>query len=162
MSRRDARSADLTARRAPRPVALSGPALFDTAVWTWVRDRRFPELAEWFNEHAREGNVLVCAMVVLELVRLSPNGVRAAEVADRLAAFPSVEMPGELWMRARETQMRLAAAGDHRRVPPADLLIAAAAEAAGVTVVHHDGDYERISAVTELEQSWFVPRGSLA
>jgi hypothetical protein len=28
---------------------LDRPALFDTGVWTWVRDRRFPELATWFN-----------------------------------------------------------------------------------------------------------------
>ncbi len=33
----------------PQPARLERPALVDTAVWTWVRDRRFPGLAEWFN-----------------------------------------------------------------------------------------------------------------
>ena len=55
----------------------------------------------------------------------------------------------------------LAAAGDHRRVPPPDLLIAGAAELANVPLVHYDRDYERIAAVTAQAHSWFVPDGAL-
>lgn len=138
------------------------PALYDTGVWTWVRDRRFPHLAEWFNGQVAEGRVLVCELVVIELVRLAPNGRRAHEVSERLAEFESVPMPSGLWSRAQETQLALAAAGDHRRVPPADLLLAAAAEEAGVPFLHYDRDYERIAAVTDLEHYWFVPDGTLA
>jgi predicted nucleic acid-binding protein len=47
-------------------------------------------------------------------------------------------MPGELWPRARRTQLELATNGDHRRVPPADLLLASAAEEAGVVLIHYD------------------------
>ena len=47
-------------------------------------------------------------------------------------------------------------------MPPADLLIAAAAEAAGVPLLHYDRDYERIGRVTDLDQRWFVADGSLA
>lgn len=64
--------------------------------------------------------------------------------------------------RAQEAQLLLAREGDHRRVPPADLLLAAAAEDAGVPLVHYDRDYERIAAVAELEHRWFVEDGSLA
>ena len=138
------------------------PALYDTGVWTWVRDRRFPNLAEWFNGQVAEGRVLVCELVVIELVRLAPNERRAREVAERLAGFESIPMPSGLWRRAQEMQLALAGSGDHRRVPPADLLLAAAAEEANVPLVHYDRDYERIAAVTGLEQHWFVPDGSLA
>jgi predicted nucleic acid-binding protein len=131
-------------------------------VWTWVRDRRFPHLASWFNGQVAAGRVLVCELVILELVRLTPNEQRAREVAQRLSAFASVPMPQPLWRRAGELQLLLAATGDHRRVPPPDLLLAAAAEAAGVRLVHYDRDYERIAAVSRLEQSRFVPDGSLA
>jgi predicted nucleic acid-binding protein len=131
-------------------------------VWTWVRDRRFPHLASWFNGQVAAGRVLVCELVILELVRLTPNEQRAREVAQRLSAFASVPMPQPLWRRAGELQLLLAATGDHRRVPPPDLLLAAAAEAAGVRLVHYDRDYERIAAVSRLEQSWLVPDGSLA
>ena len=138
------------------------PALYDTGVWTWARDRRFPNLAEWFNGQVAEGRVLVCELVVIELVRLAPNERRAREVAERLAGFGSVTMSPGLWSRAQEMQLALAGSGDHRRVPPADLLLAAAAEEADVPLVHYDRDYERIAAVTDLEHYWFVPDGSLA
>lgn len=144
--------------RLPR---LDRPALFDTGVWTWVRDRRFPRLAEWFNAAVEAGLVLVCDLVVLELTRLAPNERRAKEVAGRLVAFETVPMPAGLWRRARETQLALAVHGDHRRVPPADLLLAATAEEAGVELIHYDRDYERIAGVSELRQEWFVPDGTL-
>lgn len=134
----------------------------DTAVWTWVRDRRYPELAEWFNNEVRSGRVLVCDLVILELLRLTPNESRARALTERLGAFEIVPCPPSLWSRARSVQLAMAATGDHRRVPPADLLIAATAEAAGVPLVHYDRDYERIAAVTKQPHSWFVPDGTLA
>lgn len=127
-----------------------------------MRDRRFPELATWFNAAAEAGLVLVCDLVILELTRLAPNERRAHEVADRLAAFEAVPMPVQLWSRARETQLALAERGDHRRVPPADLLLASAAEEAGVTLIHYDRDYERIAAASALRQQWLAPDGALA
>jgi predicted nucleic acid-binding protein len=56
----------------------------------------------------------------------------------------------------------LAAKGDHRRVPPADLLIGCAAEAAQVPLVHYDRDYERIAGVSALAHCWLMPDGALA
>jgi len=74
--------------------------LADTAGWTWVRDRRFPELATWFNGAVRAGRVLVCDMIVLELIRIAANEKRASEVAERLAGFGSVPIPERAWRRA--------------------------------------------------------------
>jgi predicted nucleic acid-binding protein len=65
------------------------------------------------------------------------------------------------WARSRELQIALAANGDHRRVPPVDLLIGAAAEQAGVPLVHYDRDYERIARVSDLRHRWLVPDGAL-
>lgn len=141
---------------------LDRPALFDTGAWTWVRDRRFPELASWFNAAVEAGLVLICDLVVLELTRLAPNEHRAHEVADRLTAFEAIPMSNELWTRARQTQLALAANGDHRRIPPADLLLASAAEDAGVALIHYDRDYERIAAVSGLRHQWLAPDGALA
>lgn len=141
---------------------LERPALFDTGAWTWVRDRRFPELASWFNAAVEAGLVLVCDLVVLELTRLAPNEQRARAIASRLAAFETIPMPEKLWSSAREIQLGMAVNGDHRRVPPVDLLIAGAAEAADVTLIHYDRDYERIAAVSGLRHRWLVPDGALA
>ena len=106
--------------------------------------------------------MLVCDLVVLELTRLAPNEDRARGVAERLDAFESVPMPSKLWNRGREIQLLLSPDGDHRRVPPADLLLAAAAEEAGVPLVHYDRDYERVASVTDLHHLWMVADGLLA
>jgi hypothetical protein len=132
-------------------------------VWTWVRDRRFPQLARWFNAEVALGHVLVCDLVIIELVRLTPNEPRAREVAERLEAFERVPMGGSrVWERARELQVSLAVGGDHRRVPPADLLIAAVAIQADVPLVHYDKDYQRLADVSALQHHWLVPNGTLA
>jgi predicted nucleic acid-binding protein len=144
-----------------QPAALERPALVDTAVWTWARDRRFPGLADWFNSQVRSGHVLVCDLIVLELVRLAPNEERARELSTRLAPFEALPMPQSLWSRAREVQLSMAGSGNHRRVPPPDLLIAVTAELANVPLIHYDRDYERIAAVTAQEHAWFVPDGAL-
>lgn len=125
-----------------------------------MRDRRFPELAEWFNAAVEAGLVLVCDLVVLELTRLAPNEQRAREVAARLGAFEAIPMPSGLWSWARQTQLALSGGGDHRRVPPADLLFAAAAVEADVALIHYDRDYERIATVSDLRHRWLVPNGT--
>ncbi|MGA2470984.1 MAG: PIN domain-containing protein [Solirubrobacteraceae bacterium] len=160
MSRQVAKGAVLPAPA--EPAALDRPALIDTAVWTWSRDRRFPALAGWFNDAARAGRVLVCDLIVLELVRLAANEQRAYAMAESLASFSAVAMGEGVLRRAREVQLLLASSSGHRRVPPADLLIAASAELASVPVVHYDRDYERIAHVTGQEHLWFVPDGALA
>jgi predicted nucleic acid-binding protein len=106
--------------------------------------------------------VLVCDLVALELIRLAPNESRARQVGERLDAFESIEMVTGLWSRARELQTLLSTNGDHRRVPPVDLLIGAAAEQAGVPLVHYDRDYVRLASVSRLQQHWFVPDGTLS
>lgn len=50
--------------------------------------------------------------------------------------------------RAIEVQLRLADLGHHRAPSVADLIVAATAELAGLTVVHLDKDFEMIAEVT--------------
>jgi len=63
--------------------------------------------------------------------------------------------------RALDVQRELAARSEHRGVKIPDLLIAAAAEVAGLTVLHYDADYDRITAVTGQHTEWVVERGSV-
>jgi predicted nucleic acid-binding protein len=62
--------------------------------------------------------------------------------------------------RAFEVQGLLADRGQHR-LPIPDLVIAAAAESADLTVLHYDADFERIAEVTGQAHDWVVPRGSV-
>ena len=62
--------------------------------------------------------------------------------------------------RALEVQGRLAERSQHRGVSLPDLIVAACAESAGLTVMHYDADYERVAEVTWPEPvRWVVPRG---
>jgi predicted nucleic acid-binding protein len=139
---------------------LAESSLVDTSVWSKARAN--DELAEWFNGEARNDRVLVCDVVVLELLK-SAGSTRAYEhQAAQLDALGSVPVEGAAFRRARGVQRLLAGDGHHRGVPPADLLIAAAAELAGVPVVHYDRDYDLIGAVTGQECRWVAPPGTLA
>ena len=48
-----------------------------------------------------------------------------------------------------------------RERPLPDLLIAAAAEAAGLPVLHYDTDFDLVAAVTGQESRWVVEAGSV-
>jgi hypothetical protein len=56
----------------------------------------------------------------------------------------------------------LAERSEHRAVPLPDLLIAACAEGAALTVLHYDADYDRIAELTGQAVRWIVPRGTVS
>jgi predicted nucleic acid-binding protein len=55
----------------------------------------------------------------------------------------------------------MASSGLHRGAKPVDLVIASAAEAAGLAVLHYDDDYDRIASVTRQPMEWVAPAGTL-
>lgn len=63
--------------------------------------------------------------------------------------------------RAVEVQDLLAARSHQRGAKIADLLIAAAAEAAGLVVLHYDHDFDLIAGVTDQPAEWIVAAGSV-
>jgi predicted nucleic acid-binding protein len=63
--------------------------------------------------------------------------------------------------RAVEVQDALAEQSQQRGANIADLLIAAAAEAAGLVVLHYDHDYDLIAGVTGQPTEWIVPAGTV-
>jgi len=83
------------------------------------------------------------------------------QLTDALGAFELVETTADHLRRARQVQRLLAAKHQRGRKVP-DLLIAAAAEARGLTVLHYDADFDRIAAVTGQRCQWVVPAGSVA
>jgi predicted nucleic acid-binding protein len=63
--------------------------------------------------------------------------------------------------RAQSVHETLAERGQHRGAAIADLIIAAAAELAGLTVLHYDADFDLIATVTRQPVQWVVPAGSV-
>jgi len=134
--------------------------LFDTSVWT---QRRHTLIGAGFQAAMLAEQIAICDMIALEILRSEPFPTVSARAAD-LRRLPWIEMHPQDWRRSFEVQLQLAGRGTQRshRVKVADLLIAAAAERAGITVTHYDQDYEIIAEVTGQPVRWVAPRGSLS
>jgi predicted nucleic acid-binding protein len=77
-----------------------------------------------------------------------------------LEAFDLVETTSVHITRALQVQRLLAARSQRGRKIP-DLLVAAAAEALSLAVLHYDADFDLISVVTGQRCQWVVPPGSI-
>ena len=73
----------------------------------------------------------------------------------RSEVFELIETTADHLLRAQQVQRLLAAKHQRGRKIP-DLLIAAAAEANGLAVLHYDADFDRIASVTGQPCEWIV------
>jgi predicted nucleic acid-binding protein len=78
---------------------------------------------------------------------------------DAVQVFELIETTSDHLRRARQVQRLLAARHQRGRKVP-DLLVAAAAEARDLSVLHYDADFDRIAAVTGQACEWVVAAGS--
>ena len=107
------------------------------------------------------GDAATCSIVELEVLYSTRNRKEHSRVrARRALAYRKVELTEAVFNRAIDVQGLLADRGRHR-LPIPDLIIAAAAEAARMTVLHYDADFDAIAAVTGQDMEWVAPRGSL-
>jgi predicted nucleic acid-binding protein len=120
-------------------------------------------MREQFDERLIEGDIATCDMVRLELLYSTQNQAQFDALRLELQALPDCPLGEQQWHRALDVYERLAhqAARHHRSVRHPDLLIAAAAEAAGAALLHYDEDYDRIAAITGQQTHWIAPRGTL-
>ena len=107
------------------------------------------------------GEAATCAIIDLEVLYSTRNrSDHARTPTRRQLAYRHVALTEAIFGRAVEVQGLLAGRGRHR-LPIPDLIIAAAAEGAGMTVLHYDADFDTIAAVTRQRMEWVVPQGSL-
>jgi predicted nucleic acid-binding protein len=126
------------------------------AVTVWLIDKsalvrlaQSDDAVEWASRIQR-GLVRITTLTRLE-VGFSARS--AAELHASIGCPPLVSMPVEYLTSAIEdravaVQVALADRGQHRAPSIPDLLIAATAELAQLTVLHHDQDYELIADIT--------------
>lgn len=135
--------------------------LADTSAWT--ASRRQAEQERAFGERLAAGEIATCDAVMMELLR----GTRdAAELERRRADLDVLRrcpISERVWRRAMDVMHALAEHGPfhHRRPPLVDLLVAAAAEAAEVPVLHYDRHFELIAEVTGQPVRAIAPLGTL-
>jgi predicted nucleic acid-binding protein len=131
--------------------------LADKSVWARLGQ---PAIRAAFVTLVDRGLVGTCAIIDLEILYSARTGEQHEHFRSQRAAFEYFPMTDEAARRAVEVQGMLAREGQHRSVSIPDLLIAATAERFSLTVLHYDGDYERIAACTGQAVEWVVPRGT--
>ena len=94
------------------------------------------------------GLVGTCPIIDLEILYSARTGSEHDHFRQQRAAFEYFPITDEIAQRAVEVQGLLAQRAQHRSVSIPDLLIAATAERYGLTVLHYDGDYDQIAAIT--------------
>lgn len=118
-----------------------------------------PAVAQRIESLMAGGLLARCVASDLEAGVMARNGAEILLMYAERAGWLLVEIGKEVAERARMVQSRLAAKSQHRGVKSCDLLIAAAAELAGLVVLHYDRDYDRIAMVTGQDCEWVVPAG---
>jgi predicted nucleic acid-binding protein len=108
-----------------------------------------PDAESWAGRVER-GLVRITTMTRLEVGYSARSAADARSIFDAppLSMMPVEYLTPAIEDRALEVQLLLANKGHHRGPSIPDLLIAATAELAGLTVLHVDKDYELISELT--------------
>jgi predicted nucleic acid-binding protein len=109
---------------------------------------------------ASSGSLARAGITDLEIGYSARNAKEWDQAVDALNAFELIETSAEHVRRACQVQRLLAARHQRGRKVP-DLLIAAAAEANDLTVLHYDTYFDRIGAVTGQRVEWVVAAGSV-
>lgn len=135
--------------------------LADTSAWT--ASRRSEAIREDFADRLSRREIGTCEIVKLELLWSVRDPSALAEHRDQLEELRNVPIRDAVWRRAGDVMERMAARGPlhHRQVGIVDLVIAAAAEAAEIPVLHYDRDFELIAEVTGQPVRAIAPLGSL-
>ncbi len=131
--------------------------LLDTSVLTRLRE---PTVRERIDPGAEQGELARAGISDLEIGFSARNAAEWDRLADAMDAFQLIETTADHVRRAKQVQRLLASKHQRGRKLP-DLLVAAAAEDRGLTVLHYDADFDLIAAVTGQPCEWVIPAGSI-
>lgn len=132
----------------------TGPVLADTSAW--MQARRDPRARGFLVDAVERGDVCWCWPVRYELMvdARGPEGIAAVERT--LEGLREIPVDRAVQRAAMATMRELAAVGSHgaHRYPLTDLALAAAAQDAGIGIVHFDQHLERLGDHLGVEAHW--------
>lgn len=131
--------------------------LVDTSVLTRLGRAEVRAAIEPLAAVGQLGRARICDLEIGYSARSAEEWDRLSEA---LSAFDAVDTTAEHVRRALHVQRLLASRSQRGRKIP-DLLVAAAAEALDVAVLHYDSDFDLIASVTGQRCTWVVPAGSV-
>jgi predicted nucleic acid-binding protein len=118
-----------------------------------------PAVRDAIEQLATAGVLARPTICDLEVGYSARNAAEWDRLIEALDAFEVIETSSGHVRRALEVQRRLAEHSQRGRKIP-DLLVAAAAEEHGLTVLHYDADFDLIASVTGQRCQWVAPAGS--
>ena len=131
--------------------------LLDTSVLTRLHH---PSVRQVVEPLASIGRASRAGITDLEVGYSARNAAEWDQLVGALDVFVLIETSEKHIQRARQVQRLLAAENQRGRKIP-DLLVAAAAELSGYTVLHYDADFDLVASVTGQPSQWVVPPGSI-
>ena len=122
-----------------------------------VRLAASPDAADWASRIQR-GLVRITTVTRLEVGYSARSGqdLRAGLRQPPVSAMPVEYLTPAIEDRAVEVLTLLADRGQHRAPSVPDLIIAATAELAGLTVLHYDRDFGLIASITGQPAEWLT------
>jgi predicted nucleic acid-binding protein len=109
-----------------------------------------------WDQAAAAGLIAVCLITELEFFYSARSAQdREQGVQDVKSVFGWVPVHDRAFARAWEVQGELTSKGQHRSAGPQDLILAATAELHGLTLLHHDRDFDVIAGVTGQPTRWY-------
>ena len=123
--------------------------LADTSTIVRLRQRR--EIAPRWLDAIKAGLVGICPVVEAELTRAVASKSDHDQLHSQLRTlFTWHPMPDASWRFVEQTQHKLVERGLHKGPSVVDLLVAATADAWGLTVLHVDADFDTIAQVATI------------
>lgn len=135
----------------------SGLVLVDKSAWE--QRRHSASARERIDALATAGRAATCLPVALEQLYSARNYEDFASRRASLDLLVWLPITAAVEEKAVELMAQMARRGQHR-MPLPDVMIAATALVHRATILHYDGDFERMAETTALAQEWILPRGT--
>ena len=109
-----------------------------------------------WDQAASAGLIAVCPVTELEFFFSARSAQdREQGIQQVKSVFGWVPVHGRAFARAWEVRGELTSQGTYRGAGPVDLILAATAELHGLTLLHHDRDFDVVAGVTGQSTRWF-------
>jgi predicted nucleic acid-binding protein len=131
-----------------------GVYVVDTSAWL-----RGHEVGEEWSAAVQDGQIITTPILAFELLRTARDRQTFDDLEEELSALKEVRLDRGVVDAARSALREMARTGQHR-LPFQDLLVAAAAQAHGVGVLHYDGHFDRLAQFLSFESRWITTAAS--
>lgn len=134
----------------------AGPVLADTSAW--MQSRKDAKARDLLLAAIERGEVRWCWPVRYELMVDARGSDGIAAVERTLDGLREVPLDRSVQRAVLTTMRELAADGSHgaHRFPLTDLTVAAAAQHAGIAILHFDKHLERLADHLGVESHWIA------